>query len=232
MNNQESDSETDDDYVPAQDQDSSSSEDEGVSVLPDASEALRPSEEEKIAKKSAKDALWASFQASVASTSSAPSKPEGKPRIMVKVEKRYNFAGEDVVEVVEVEEDSTDARKWPLWTPQESDTAAQASTPDISADSSPAPPPSKPSASTKRPGPRKSKTLLTSGPPKAKKLSTLEKSAMDWKAHVTSGSELQDELEANRRAGGYLEKVDFLKRVEDRKEDVLEANRSAKRRKT
>jgi hypothetical protein len=68
---------------------------------------------------------------------------------------------------------------------------------------------------------------------KAKKLSTLDKSAMDWRAHVQAqeGSGIKDELEANRRSGGYLEKVDFLKRVEERKEDVIEASKSTKRRK-
>lgn len=89
----------------------------------------------------------------------------------------------------------------------------------------------------KRPGPRKSKITLASlpGPSKAKKMTTLEKSAMDWKKHVHSAEEssasIKDELEANRRAGGYLEKVDFLKRVEERKEEALESLKSNKRRK-
>lgn len=53
---------------------------------------------------------------------------------------------------------------------------------------------------------------------------------MDWKTH-TQGTELQDELEANRKGGGYLEKVEFLQRVEGRKEETLEALKSRKRRK-
>ena len=40
----------------------------------------------------------------------------------------------------------------------------------------------------------------------------------------------KDELEANRRSGGYLEKIEFLKRVDERKEEALEANKSNKRR--
>ena len=66
-----------------------------------------------------------------------------------------------------------------------------------------------------------------------KRLTTLEKSALDWKAHVdTSAGEsgLASELEANRRGGGYLEKVEFLQRVEDRKNESLEANKDQKRR--
>jgi Bucentaur or craniofacial development len=74
-----------------------------------------------------------------------------------------------------------------------------------------------------------------------KKLTTLEMSALEWKAHVSaspgSGSgggggepELASELEANRRGGGYLEKVEFLQRVGDRKNQTLEANKDNKRR--
>jgi hypothetical protein len=65
---------------------------------------------------------------------------------------------------------------------------------------------------------------------------------MDWKAHleseaaVTDADEggvgtMRDELEANRRGGGYLEKVDFLDRVGARREELFEKERSLKRRK-
>jgi hypothetical protein len=54
---------------------------------------------------------------------------------------------------------------------------------------------------------------------------------MDWRTHVTS-SDVKDELDANRRGCGYLEKMDFLKRVEDRREDAYEASKSNKRRRT
>ncbi|THH00045.1 hypothetical protein EW026_g2422 [Hermanssonia centrifuga] len=90
---------------------------------------------------------------------------------------------------------------------------------------------------TKRPGPRKPKTQLgpLPGAQKVKKLTTLDKSTMDWRSHVegaeaSGSSKLKDELEANRRGGGYLEKVEFLKRVEERKEEALEASKSGKRR--
>lgn len=52
---------------------------------------------------------------------------------------------------------------------------------------------------------------------------------MDWQSHVST-SGLKDELEANRRGGGYLEKVEFLQRVDERKEDVIEASKTGKRR--
>jgi len=56
---------------------------------------------------------------------------------------------------------------------------------------------------------------------------------MDWQTHVQAEqhSGLKDELEANRKAGGYLEKVQFLKRVEERKDGTLESLKSTKRRK-
>lgn len=86
----------------------------------------------------------------------------------------------------------------------------------------------------KRPGPRKSKFTLASLPSsKTKKITTLDKSAMDWRAHIQaeeeSGSSLKDDLEANRRAGGYLEKVEFLKRVEERREENLDTIKSKRR---
>ena len=153
-------------------------------------------------------------------------------------------------EVVEVPEDSLEAKKWPLWkseaeaTPQDT-TQVDSSTVTITSGSESLPtvqaseqstPTSKPSGT--RPGPRKPKAKLadlpSSSAQKAKKLSTLEKSAMDWKAHISSQVEsgMKDELEANRRGGGYLEKIDFLQRVEERREDVFDASKSAKRRRT
>jgi len=55
---------------------------------------------------------------------------------------------------------------------------------------------------------------------------------MDWQAHVGSSADsaLKDELEANRRGGGYLEKVQFLQRVEERKEQVFDSSKDKKRR--
>ena len=154
-------------------------------------------------------------------------------------------------EVVEVPEDSLEAKKWPLWKPESEATSSQdtpqvesstvtitsgpESLPTIQASEQPTPT-SKPSST--RPGSRKPKAKLadlpSSSAQKAKKLSTLEKSAMDWKAHISSQVEsgMKDELEANRRGGGYLEKIDFLQRVEERREHVFDASKSAKRRRT
>ncbi|KAF7964468.1 hypothetical protein HWV62_7306, partial [Athelia sp. TMB] len=196
--------------------------------------------EDKEAKKEARETLWAEFQASA----SAPLAPKAAevPKSTITVEKRYLFAGNEVSEIVEVPEDSPDAQKWPRWYPsnlvdsgmpaQSLATARTARIDPGRADPShthlaPQPP------ATRRPGPRKPKTTLSAPPPKAKKLSTLDKSAMDWNSHINAQSELdvRDELEANRRGGGYLERVEFLKRVDERKEDVIEASKPTKRRK-
>jgi len=148
--------------------------------------------------------------------------------------------------VKEVDEDSEEARKWPALPLPESKNTATASTsqdtlPTTSAAEASTSKSASPSAAAippagKRAGRRKPKVQLadlpSSSSQKTKKLTTLEKSAMDWQAHVDShkDSELGDELEANRRGGGYLEKVQFLQRVEDRKDQALDESKSRKRR--
>jgi hypothetical protein len=144
-----------------------------------------------------------------------------------------------------VPEDSPEAKKWPIWQPEA--VPADVATPKEAAQTEvPAPeslstmhasqPTSTSKVAGKRPGPRKPKAKLADLPgsstQKAKKISTLDKSAMDWQSHISSHVEsgVKDELEANRRGGGYLEKVDFLRRVEERREDVFDASKSAKRR--
>nr|VWO98292.1 Ca/Cm-dependent protein kinase A [Ganoderma boninense] len=168
---------------------------------------------------------------------------------MVKIVKRYRFAGEETTEIVDVPADSEDARKWPRWTPPSTtadggdapgpSVAASETEPSASAGAPPGPSatltgtPAK--APGRRPGPRKAKSKLVDIPTKkepVKKLTTLDKSAMDWRTHVQgdASTEMKDELDANRRGGGYLEKVEFLQRVEARKEDVLETNKGKRKR--
>lgn len=159
-----------------------------------------------------------------------------------------------VREVVEVPEDSPEAKKWPIWNPDsDSNTTSQLdSTCFVVAQAEANPNEAMLSIDSatksqnrfasvipkpglgKRPGPRKPKTILASLPAsKPKKITTLDKSAMDWRAHIHSeegmGSSLQDELEAHRKAGGYLEKVEFLKRVEERKEENIDLLKSKRR---
>ena len=154
-------------------------------------------------------------------------------------------------EVKEVPADSDEAKKWPHWKPSDDATNAPATSTSASVSHGPGPsgvsegasaPSSAPAAVpisakpvlAKRAGPRKSKSKLGEIPKKepVKRLTTLDKSAMDWRAHVEgeSSSTIKDELEANRRGGGYLEKQEFLQRVEARKEDVLDATNGKRRR--
>ncbi|CAL1708914.1 unnamed protein product [Somion occarium] len=244
---EDSDSEDDSDYVPPAGDESSSDEEPEAKRIRTGSPL--PTVEDAAEQKRIRDALWAEFQASV---STPPVHPLQETK-MVKVVKRFRFAGEDVVEMKEVPEDSDDARKWPLWRPDSDGNSKSVSpTPEGMASQASASQTGKPSSSgantpipssqagpseskpkpTKRPGPRKPKVQLAPLPGKAKKLTTLDKSAMDWRSHVQAGQEtgLKDELEAHRRGGGYLEKVEFLKRVEERKEEALEASKSGKRR--
>ena len=141
-------------------------------------------------------------------------------------------------EVVQVPEDSEDAKKWPLWSES---AASNQNTADVAFSTSnlPAAPalvdPIKGVSKPKPRGPRRSKLVLpslpTSSKHKAEKLTTLDKSSMDWKAHISSDSvATKDELEANRRSGGYLGKVEFLERVSERKDNILEETQAKKRR--
>ncbi|KZT41544.1 hypothetical protein SISSUDRAFT_256864 [Sistotremastrum suecicum HHB10207 ss-3] len=209
------------------------------------------SEEKREAREKERAALWEAFQASTGTTLNAT--PDFEPPSMIKVRKSYRFAGKDFSEVVMVAEGSTDAQQWPRVIEDEDikenikeETPALPTPESIPSTSAPlptlAPPSSTPTPSSTsapsaaavavaKPGPRKPKTVLGAIPnTKPKKLTTLDKSAMDWKAHVNEDEGTKDELEANRRGGGYLEKVEFLERVEERKEAGREAAGSKRRR--
>ncbi|KAJ6532718.1 hypothetical protein DFH09DRAFT_1370213 [Mycena vulgaris] len=118
-------------------------------------------------------------------------------------------------EIVEVTEDSADAKKWPLWRPR-GESAASSSTQELQ---DPPPVSSTPGASTstarpptKKLGPRKPKTSLANIPTqKARKLSTLDKSAMDWRAHVNAEPpDMKDELAPIVEAGDISERSSSL----------------------
>lgn len=139
-------------------------------------------------------------------------------------------------EVVEVPEDSEDAKKWPLWPGSGVPNQNTADIVNLASSSSAALVNSSTENSKSRArGPRKPKIVLpplpASSQHKTKKLTTLDKSSMDWKAHLNSdGATTKDELEANRRSEGYLGKIGFLQRVSERKDSILEENQAKKRR--
>ncbi|OJT13206.1 SWR1-complex protein 5 [Trametes pubescens] len=235
-----SDSDDDSDYVPPNDIGGSDSEVPAPKrARTDASETTSSEDTEK---KQQADEAFAAFKASLSAPPPSEATPAPAAPQTVKIVKRYRFAGEEVTEIREVPANSPEAKQWPLWKPSNGDdkpivpteqplaSHSGSATPTASSSATPA----KPLGPGKRPGPRKPKTTLAAIPKKqpVKKLTTLDKSAMDWRAHVEGedASGVKDELEANRRGGGYLEKVEFLQRVETRKEEVFDANKGKRRR--
>lgn len=70
---------------------------------------------------------------------------------------------------------------------------------------------------------RGSLAALATAAAKPKKLTMLEKSKLDWNSHLASSASKEEveELEQSRRDGaGYLDRVGFLQRVDERKEDA------------
>jgi hypothetical protein len=55
-------------------------------------------------------------------------------------------------------------------------------------------------------------------------------SQMDWTSHLSKSKGMADELAANRKSGGYLEKQAFLDRVGERRAAGQEAAQSTRRR--
>ncbi|KAI0358923.1 hypothetical protein OH77DRAFT_1396505 [Trametes cingulata] len=244
----ESDSEDDSDYVPPKD--AGNGHRDRSDTEPPAPKRVRTDQppeaasSEDAANKQKGDEAYAAFKASLSAPPPSATAPAAAVPQTVKIIKRYRFAGEEVTEVKEVPADSPEAKQWPLWQPSDdtsepppaaerpSSSQSGSATPVASSSNTPASTSGKQQA--KRPGPRKPKTTLAPIPKKqpVKKLTTLDKSAMDWRAHVEGEAEtgVKDELEANRRGGGYLEKVEFLQRVEARKEEALDANKGKRRR--
>ncbi|GJJ10648.1 hypothetical protein Clacol_004875 [Clathrus columnatus] len=233
----------------------------------------QPSEEEERAQKEkTRQQLWESFQASLASPNPLSTQQKQSLPRLVKVVKKYRFAGEDVIKVEDVPENSPEATKWPRWDPSTSQyTVNETSTPgtvdtpsplestsshvedNVGSKASDVPPPRTTkktrksldamfaSATASATASAMSKFNATTDESailskllrvKGQKLTTLDKSAMDWREHVQSVDDVsKDEIEKNRRSGGsYLSKVEFLQRVEERMENAAEEGRSKRKR--
>ncbi|KAL1744157.1 hypothetical protein HDZ31DRAFT_74410 [Schizophyllum fasciatum] len=239
------DDEGDEDYIPLPSEGDSSEE-----RYTDGIDTVSPSNPEDLDEKRRRRAkLWANFLAT-----EPPRPPDAPSQKLVKVIKRYRFAGKESEEIIVVPEDSPEADKWPLWHASSSDedvpmtadpshepTNTASQEPTATLDSPPLPP-------RKRPGPRRGKVTLPgftvthsigrtpSGTGRTDhfhgrtvnthRITTLDKSAIDWRSHVSAQEPvLRDELDANRRGGGYLDRMAFMQRVEQRKEDLLDASR-------
>ncbi|KAH9850648.1 bucentaur or craniofacial development-domain-containing protein [Lenzites betulinus] len=240
----DSDSDNDSDYVPPKDAGSDTEAPAPKRARTDAPPVTESSED--TVHKQQGDEAYAAFKASLSAPPPTITTPDAGTPQTVKIVRRFRFAGEEVAEVKEVPADSREAKEWPLWKPREDNSSKgqehtdrppashSGSATAVASSSSATPASSSAKPPGKRPGPRKPKTTLAPIPKKdsVKKLTTLDKSAMDWRAHVEGDAppDVKDELEANRRGGGYLEKVEFLQRVEARKEEVLDANKGKRRR--
>ncbi|KEP49491.1 bucentaur or craniofacial development protein [Rhizoctonia solani 123E] len=240
--------EDDNDYVPGE-KDSDSESDTGPETkkprtgdTPDAP-ATKP-----LADDAARNALWNSFLKSTQPETTDSKIPTSKSDVQtITIERKYRFAGEDVIEKLAVAEDSPEAQGWckqqfkggqstsSIVTPTVSSPDPGSSTPNTS---SLHPPEMNPctvnTLSTKPKLLPKSRRSLSSlaAMGKPKKLTTLDKSRLDWQSHLVSTTqEERDELEQNRKAGGagYLEKVDFLARVGERRDNVFEDNKRKRR---
>ncbi|KAG8690233.1 hypothetical protein FRC11_013013 [Ceratobasidium sp. 423] len=241
--------EDDDDYVPGE-QDSDSESETGPETKKQRTEdTLDAPTTQLLTDDATRNALWNSFLESAKSEATGSETPTPKPEAKtITIEKKYRFAGEDVIEKTVVAEDSSEAQGWRKHQSTEGQGTSSTTTPAVSTPGSgsstpntgslfpletndttiKSPPPTKAKPAMK---PRKSLSgLAVAGKPK--KLTTLDKSRLDWQSHLASSTqEERDELERNRRAGGagYLEKVDFLARVGERRENVFEESKRKRR---
>ena len=137
----------------------------------------------------------------------------------ITIRRTYKFAGEVHVEEKIVPKSSAEARLW----------LSQQSSKDMPAASSSAKPARRPLRKISRFDPnlnnldsiRKSweRLGIADGSIKGPKLNTVEKSKMDWAAHVDQEG-LKDELDEHAKAKeGYLGRMDFLGQVEQRREE-------------
>ncbi|KAK5606991.1 hypothetical protein CRENBAI_011371 [Crenichthys baileyi] len=203
-------------------------------------EAQLPNEdsddEEKRKKKS--DDLWASFLSDVgsrpkesASGCQGETTKETEPSVLkrtslstktkapgpakVTITKVFDFAGEEVRVNKEVSVDSREARSY-----LKSQSAQQEE--DEETSSSPIQP-SPPGPSAKRPAGMSSILSRIGG--KKQKMSTLEKSKMDWDAFKSEEGITEELAIHNRGREGYVERKNFLERVDHRQFELEKAVR-------
>ncbi|WVW79724.1 hypothetical protein I302_101694 [Kwoniella bestiolae CBS 10118] len=173
---------------------------------------------------------------------------------MVEVQRARRFAGETIYEIVKLRKDDPEAiaflaeqsfenqqngRKTDI--PELTDEVSLSKETQISSSASipnqqlpstsadPTPPP-RPKGPPIRRKPRQSLEAMSAALDRGKKMTTLEKSQMDWKSHTTSTTGLSDELALNRKnGGGYLDKRDFLDRVGERRSNTFDGNNSTRK---
>ncbi|RVE71455.1 hypothetical protein OJAV_G00051960 [Oryzias javanicus] len=194
--------------------------------------------EDEVTQKKKSDDLWASFLSDVGSRPKAPTGecPSGKQETSssdlqppasttetktsqtdkVVITKVFDFAGEEVRVSKEVSADSKEARTYMKSQKAEQDDAENPDKPPVS--DSPLP-----GASAKRP-PGMSSLLSRIGGKKPK-MSTLEKSKMDWDAFKSEEGITEELAIHNRGKEGFVERKNFLERVDHRQFELEKAVR-------
>ncbi|XP_076658599.1 yeti [Halictus rubicundus] len=199
-------------------------------------EVEEPSEKKKITEEEEKkraDSLWADF---MKDTSTVPkpksqnsthkvkekSPPLEKPKVeeKVKITKVFEFAGEEVKVEKEVSIDSAEARL-SLSSAENSDKTGNSTTPAGKGSGR--------GKGFKRAGLGGISSVLGQIGKKAK-ISTLEKSKLDWDNYKKEEN-LEEEISThNKGKGGYLERQDFLQRADLRQFEIEKQLRNANRR--
>lgn len=127
---------------------------------------------------------------------------------MVTIKRTYEFAGQKMEEEKSVPASSAEAK---LYLEEQARQKAK--------------PPPKPGM--RRPMKRASMfdAAPTTAPAKGTKLNTVEKSKLDWATHVDQEG-MADELDESRRAkGGYLGRMDFLSRMDAKREEDMQGKK-------
>lgn len=163
---------------------------------------------------------------------------------MITIKRTYNFAGETTTEEKLVPRESAEAR---LYLSSKPDNVPKSPTPDSSITASPVRRPLRRPSRFDDPNPAPTSLLQTTASIKShlaptavntagmsavqrklaqgQKLNTVEKSKLDWAGYVDK-EKLKDELDmADKAKGSYLDRMDFLGRSEQARDDVLREGR-------
>ncbi|XP_068459582.1 craniofacial development protein 1 isoform X2 [Clinocottus analis] len=190
-------------------------------------------EEDEVRQKKKSDDLWASFLSDVGSRPKedtpaskeettgltiAPLRSETKASAPAKVTitKVFDFAGEEVRVNKVVSADSKEAKIY---------LKSQESKQEESGDEEEAPSPALPGTSAKRAAGMSS--ILGRMASKKQKMSTLEKSKMDWDAFKSEEGITEELAIHNRGREGYVERKNFLERVDHRQFEIEKAVRQS-----
>jgi len=173
----------------------------------------RPSKKVKVSKESSEsiitkeavEDLWKSFNEDV------PIEASKETRRKIKITKTIKFAGEVTTEEVEVWEDSEDGRAWSKLE-NVSQTTANVST-TSTATTINKPKPNKP---------RNSLAALSASLTKPTKLTTLEKSKLDWDRFVSDQKLEEDLIQSKKSRDNFLDREDFKRRTEEKRLENLD----------